>query len=47
MRNNPSRKTPQVLAVRAFGTTRQLKSLSRIHMVSGLVLERMWMAKAV
>src|SRR5947208_14340657 len=48
VRNNPSRKTPQALAVRGLRnhTTMEI-NLSRIHMVSGLVLERMWMTKAV
>ena len=48
VRNNPSRKTPQVLAVRGLRNSTTIEiSLSRIHMVSGLVLERMWMTKAV
>ena len=41
-RNNPSRKTPQVLAVRGLRNHTTIEvSLSLIHMVSGLVLERM------
>src|SRR3981081_2771226 len=48
VRNNPSRKTPQVPAVRGLRNHTTIEiSLSRIHMVSGLVLERMWMTKAV
>src|SRR5438132_13598018 len=46
--NNPSMKTPQVLAVRGLRNQTPIDiSLSRIHSVSGLVLERMWMTHAV